>query len=116
MDFGDSKQKSTGKPIGLHKLIDEFALSVNRPILAIASRRDRLLLSIEMTEALRPSELFALRWRSFDDQNTLKITETAYRGELRPYGKTPGSLTKVYLPDGLAAELSAWKVDERIAR
>jgi integrase len=24
-----------------------------------------------MTEALRPSELFALRWRSFDDQNAL---------------------------------------------
>jgi integrase len=80
-------------------------------ILAIASRRDRLLLSIDMTEALRPSELFALRWRSFDDQNTLKITETVYRGELRPYGKTSGSLTKVYLPDGLATELRAWKED-----
>ena len=64
-----------------------------------------------MTEALRPSELFALRWRSFDDRNTLMITETVYRGELRPYGKTPGSLTKVYLPDGLTAELQSWKVE-----
>jgi integrase len=80
-------------------------------ILAIASRRDRLLLAIDMTEALRPSELFALRWRSFDDPNTVKITETVYRRELRPYGKTSGSLTKVYLPDGLATELRAWKVD-----
>jgi integrase len=80
-------------------------------ILATAARRDRLLLALDMTEALRPSELFALRWRSFDDQNTLKITETVYRGELRPYGKTLGSMTKVHLPDGLAAELRAWKAE-----
>ncbi|WP_052201155.1 tyrosine-type recombinase/integrase [Terriglobus sp. TAA 43] len=80
-------------------------------ILAAASRRDRLLLAIDMTEALRPSELFALRWRSFDDENTLDITETVYRGVLRPYGKTTGSMTKVYLPDGLATELRAWKIE-----
>jgi integrase len=80
-------------------------------ILAIATRRDRLLLALDMTEALRPSELFALRWRSFDDENTLKIMETVYRGELRPYGKTVGSLAKVFLPDGLAAELRAWKAE-----
>jgi hypothetical protein len=35
-------------------------------VLARAGRRDRLFLLLEMTEALRPSELFALRWRSFD--------------------------------------------------
>jgi integrase len=64
-----------------------------------------------MTEALRPSELFALRWRSFDDGNTLSITETVYRRKLRPYGKTSGSLTKVHLPEGLANELRAWKIE-----
>jgi integrase len=78
-------------------------------ILANAGRRDRLLL--DMTEALRPSELFALRWRSFDDQNTLDLTETVYRRTLRPFGKTPGSLTKVHLPDGLADELRLWKME-----
>jgi integrase len=62
-----------------------------------------------MTEALRPSELFALRWRSFDNLNTLSITETVYRRQIRPFGKTPGSLTKVHLPDGLASELRRWK-------
>jgi integrase len=67
--------------------------------------------ALDMTEALRPSELFALRWRSFDDQNTLEITETVYRRQLRPFGKTPGSLTKVHLPDGLAVELLLWKAD-----
>ncbi len=80
-------------------------------ILANAGRRDRLLLMLDMTEALRPSELFALRWRSFDDQNTLTLTETVYRRTLRPFGKTPGSLTKVHLPDGLADELFRWKME-----
>lgn len=78
-------------------------------ILEIASRRDRVLLALDMTEALRPSELFALRWRSFGDDDTLSIIETVYRSKLRPYGKTPGSLTKVHLPEGLADELRLWK-------
>jgi integrase len=73
------------------------------------TRRDRLLLMLDMTEALRPSELFALRWHSFDDVDTLSITETVYRGEIRPFGKTDGSLTDVHLPAGLAEELRLWK-------
>ena len=28
-----------------------------------------------MTEALKPSELFGLRWRSLDDQNALPLTK-----------------------------------------
>ena len=73
------------------------------------TRRDRLLLMLDMTEALRPSELFALRWRSFDDVDTLSITETVYRGKIRPFGKTDGSLTDIHLPPGLAEELRLWK-------
>jgi integrase len=80
-------------------------------ILAETARRDRLLLMLDMTEALRPSELFALRWGSFDDQNTLSIRETVYRRMIRPFGKTPGSLSKVHLPDGLANELRRWKLE-----
>ena len=80
-----------------------------RAILGKAARRDRLVLMLDMTDALRPSELFALRWKSFDDTNTLSLTETVYRRELRPYGKTPKSLGKMHLPDGLAAELKLWK-------
>src|SRR5260370_4412469 len=63
-------------------------------ILANAGRRDRLLLMLDMTEALRPSELFALRWRSFDDQNTLTLTKTVYRRPLRPFANTPANLQK----------------------
>ena len=73
------------------------------------NRRDRLLLMLDMTEALRPSELFALRWRSFDNVDTLSITETVYKGTIRPFGKTDGSLTDVHLPSGLAEELRLWK-------
>ena len=80
-------------------------------ILARTARRDRLLLMLDMTEALRPSELFALRWRSFDDHNTLSITETVYRRTIRSFGKTPGSLSKVHLPDGMANELRRWKLE-----
>jgi integrase len=69
-----------------------------RAVLAKASRRDRILLMLDMTDALRPSELFAIRWRTFDDENTLDLTETVYRGEIRPYGKTPKSLGKMHLP------------------
>ena len=65
------------------------------------------------SDALRPSDLFALRWHTFDDENTLDLTETVYRGELRPFGKTPMSLGKMHLPDDLAAELRQWKLECR---
>jgi len=63
-------------------------------ILAKAARRDRLILMLDMTDALRPSELFALRWQSFDDANTLSLTETVYRRQL-----------------SLVAELKLWKLE-----
>jgi integrase len=84
-----------------------------RAVLAKATRRDRLLLMLDMTDALRPSELFALRWRTFDGENTLDLTETVYRGEIRPFGKTPKSLGKMHLPDDLAEELRQWKLERQ---
>ena len=80
-----------------------------RSILDLAGRRDRVLLMLDITGALRPSELFGLRWRSFDNRNTLSITETVYRRQIRPFGKTKKSLGDIHLPDGLAAELLQWK-------
>jgi integrase len=81
-----------------------------RLALSRTSMSDRLvLLMMDMTEALRPSELFALRWQSFDDVDRLTITETVYKGEIRPFGKTDGSHTDVHLPSGLAVELRLWK-------
>ena len=81
-----------------------------RSVLASVPLRDRVLLTLDMTETFRPSELFALRWSGFNiDARTLKVTHTAYRGKLRDFGKTQKSLRTVYLPEGLANELWLWK-------
>jgi integrase len=81
-----------------------------RRVLASVSLRDRILLTLDMTETFRPSELFALRWNGFNmEARTLTITHTVYRGKLRDFGKTKRSLRTVYLPDGLVDELRLWK-------
>ena len=79
-----------------------------RLVLANLFAKDRVLLTLEMTDALRPSELFALRWTSFDGDK-LTITETVYKGRIRPWGKTKKSLGDVHLPKGLADDLWLWK-------
>jgi integrase len=79
-----------------------------RAVLASLTTRDRMLLTLEMTDALRPSELFALRWRSFDGSK-LTISETVYRGKIRPFGKTEKSLGDVLLPKGMVDALWRWK-------
>jgi integrase len=81
-----------------------------RLVLSNLSLRDRVLLELDMTNALRPSELFALRWRCFDRaQCTMHVTETAYKGKIRPWGKTRKSLGTVHIPKKLAADLWLWK-------
>ena len=79
-----------------------------RLVLANLTKRHRVLLTLEMTDALRPSELFALRWRSLDGSK-LMITETVYKDRIRPWGKTEKSLSDVHLPKGLAYDLWLWK-------
>ena len=59
-----------------------------RSMLEQTGRRDRILLMLDITGALRPSELFGLRCKCFDNHNTLSITETVYRRQIRPFGKT----------------------------
>ncbi|WP_051979156.1 hypothetical protein [Edaphobacter aggregans] len=62
-----------------------------------------------MTNALRPSELFAFRWKCFDHEAaTLKIIETVYKGRIRPWGKTK-SLTIIHIPRSLADDLQEWR-------
>lgn len=81
-----------------------------RLLLASVPLRDRILLTLDMTETFRPSELFALKWSSFDmDRKTLTVSQTAYRGKLRDYGKTKKSLRTVHVPEGLANELWRWR-------
>ena len=72
--------------------------------------RDRVLLELDMTNALRPSELFALRWKCFNyAESKMQVFETAYNGAIRPWGKTRKSLGRVHLPKDLAEDLWLWK-------
>jgi len=81
-----------------------------RDALAQLALRDRILLELDMTNALRPSELFALRWKCFNYQESkMKVVETVYKGAIRPWGKNKRSLGWVHLPKELAQDLWLWK-------
>ena len=83
-----------------------------RSALSKLSLRDRILLELDMTNALRPSELFAFRWRRFDHQaSTLTVAETVYKGSIRDWGKTKKSLTVIHIPRELADDLQVWRLD-----
>ena len=59
-----------------------------RNVLSQLSLRDRILLELDMTNALRPSELFALRWKCFDQaESKMHVFETTYKGAIRPWTK-----------------------------
>jgi integrase len=63
-----------------------------RNALSHLSLRDRILLKLDMTNALRPSELFALRRKCFDQaESKMHVFETAYKGAIRSRGKTKKS-------------------------
>lgn len=81
-----------------------------RAALSRLSLRDRILLTLDMTNALRPSELFAFRWKCHHTATvSLTIVETIYRGKIRPFGKTKGSLTEVPIAKDLSDDLVAWR-------
>jgi integrase len=81
-----------------------------RAALAKLDFRDRVLLKLDMTNALRPSELFAFRWKCHCIAAvSLTIVETIYKGKIRPFGKTKGSLTEVPIAKELSEELVAWR-------
>jgi integrase len=68
--------------------------------------RDRIILELDMTNALRPGELFALRWKCFNHaESTMRLIETVYKGQIRPWGKTKKSLGVVHIPKELSDDL-----------
>jgi integrase len=74
--------------------------------------RDRILLELDMTNALRPSELFAFRWKRFEYRpSTLTVAETVYKGKIRDWGKTKKSLSVIHIPKQLAGDLQAWRLE-----
>ena len=82
-----------------------------RRALESVDAEDRILLELDMTDALRPSELFALRWKCFDpDTSSLDLQETVYRGKIRNHGKTKKSLAKIHISSFMVSDLQAWKL------
>ena len=75
-------------------------------------RRESALLRLVLVTALRPSELFALKWRDFDaSKSTLSISESVYRGVLRPYTKTTSeedNAQRLAIPELASIALSVW--------
>ena len=91
---------------------DKTVLSWEQLAAALArlGLRDRILLKLDMTNALRPSELFAFRWKCHRvEAVSLTIVETIYKGKIRSYGKTKGSLTEVPIAKDLSDDLTAWR-------
>ena len=81
-----------------------------RMALELVNEGDRILVELDMTDALRPSELFAVRWKCFEpDCSRLVILEMVYKGKICPFGKTQKSLGPVHLPPVLVSDLLAWK-------
>jgi len=78
---------------------------------AMFQRRERALLRLILVTALRPSELFALKWKCFDsEKRTLTISETVYREVLRPYTKTTaeGDMQQLVVPAPAVIALCEW--------
>jgi integrase len=93
-----------------------------KQLLNTAQGMDRIVIHLFLVTGLRPSELFALRYRSLDvEKGLLRITESVYRGKLRDFTKTTDAttrheLTQVYLPQDLVTALVAWqKLEEGVA-
>jgi integrase len=100
------------KPPSNLREVDKTTLTWDqlRAALAKLDFRDRVLLKLDMTNALRPSELFAFRWKCHCIAAvSLTILETIYKGKIRPFGKTKGSLTEVPIAKELSEELVAWR-------
>ncbi|WP_213804226.1 tyrosine-type recombinase/integrase [Granulicella sp. dw_53] len=114
-DFLSKDPARMVKPPANLREVDRTTLTWDQLRAALAkldelSLRDWILIKLDMSNALRPSELFPLRWRCFDDvKQVLDIQETIYKGKLRPFGKTKGSLTKVPVAGVLAEELVEWR-------
>jgi integrase len=76
-------------------------------LFAVLDGRDRLIVHLFLLGALRPGELFALRWRCIQ-AGSLRIDQGVYRGKIGDT-KTRGSRASIALPKSLDTELSSWR-------
>lgn len=95
--------------------------AVQRPFLSVeevqallskaGTQRDLTLLRIMFVTGMRPSELFALRWKDVNlTDGTLVLRETVYHGQLRPFTKTTeeNEVQRLALPAQAVQALTEW--------
>jgi len=103
------KKPRTRKPCDRYLEIDEC----QRLIAAASNPRDRLIIRILATDALRPSELFALRVRDVEPSR-LRIDEAAVPGEGLKGTKTEESTGYVPISADLYREIQAYIADSGV--
>lgn len=81
----------------------------SRRLLDSLPPRDRLIAAIAAFCAMRPGEIFGLRWSSWRGDH-FHVEGTAWRGKLRPgKAKTKGSKAPIVIPDILMPMLAEWR-------
>jgi integrase len=96
----------TRKPAKRHIRPEEIQLLLSE-LTKRSLIRDRLILRTFIVTALRPGELFAVRWKDLEP-GRIRIDEAVYRNKLDD-PKTPTSAGYVYIPKSLELELAMWK-------
>ncbi len=96
----------TRKPAKRHIRPEEIQLLLSE-LTKRSLIRDRLILRTFIVTALRPGELFAVRWKDLEP-GRIRIDEAVYRNKLDD-PKTPTSVGYVYIPKSLELELAMWK-------
>jgi integrase len=100
------------------KRVDKTVLTAEqfRAVIAELKPPYDLLFRVGIASALRPSELFALRWKDFNSEaGTFTLNQSVYRGEIRPFTKTTEedegdlSLITVTIPGKLVRELVEYR-------
>lgn len=79
-----------------------------RVLLEALGARDRLIMMIGAFCAMRPGEIFGLKWSSWQGDSFL-IEGTAWRGQLKTTAKTRQSKAPVAIPDLLLAAVQEWR-------
>jgi integrase len=88
---------------------DVLAKEHVRKLISLLPFRDRLILMVAAFCAMRPGEIFGLRWSSWRGHH-FQIEETVWRGLMRPgKAKTKQSKAPVTVPDILIPALESWR-------
>jgi len=83
-------------------------------LFAVATDRTRIVIRIAATTGMREGEIFALRWRDVDTKARLIQVRRQYtHGEFVEHAKTDAGRRDIGIDAKLAAELTAWKLQQK---